>query len=111
MELDIRKSNMQWSDALAGYAERRIHTGLDRVQQRVRRVLIHLADINGPRGGDDKRCFVKVRLTTGHELVANGQDACPYRAVDGAVNRLKRTVAERIRRERVRRRRRARYAA
>lgn len=105
MQLDIRKTNMQWSDALAHYTERRIHQGLDRLTDRVRSVLVRMADVNGPRGGDDKRCFVCVRLASGHEIMSNGLDACPYRAVDDAVNRLKRNVRDRMKRNRDRRRR------
>ena len=91
---------------LARYAERRVHNGLDRVCDRVRQVLVRLADVNGPRGGDDKHCVVSVRLASGDHIRVNALDACPYRAVDGAVNRLKRVVTERRRRRRDRRRRR-----
>ena len=105
MQLSIRKTNLQWSDALAGYAERRIHHGLDRIGDCVRSVLVRLADINGPRGGQDKHCLVAVRLATGHKIMANGLDRCPYRAIDGAVNRLKRSITERKKRQRDRRKR------
>ena len=105
MQLSIRKSNLQWSDALAHYAERRVHNGLDRVRERVRRVFVRFVDVNGPRGGDDKHCAVSVRLASGEEILVSARDACPYRAVDGAVNRLKRSVTERTKRNRRRRRR------
>ena len=105
MQLSIRKNNLQWSDALAGYTERRVHHGLDRLRERVRSVLVRLADVNGPRGGRDKHCAVLIRLATGEEIIVNARDACPYRAVDGAVNRLKRSVKKQVGRRRSRRRR------
>ena len=46
MQLSIRHENLQWSDALFRHAERRVHHGLDRVQERVRSVLVRLADVN-----------------------------------------------------------------
>lgn len=107
MHLMIRKDNLQWSDALASYAEDRIRRGLDRFRVRVGTVLVRLADINGPRGGEDKRCLVSVRLASGQLVMVNSRDSCPYRAIDAAVSRLKRSVRERIRRNRSRRRREA----
>ena len=105
MQLSIRKTNLQWSDPLARYAERRVHHGLDRVSNRVRTVLVHFVDVNGPRGGEDKHCTVAVRLNSGQEIRANARDACPYRAVNGAVSRLKRSVTRRVDRIRDRARR------
>ena len=107
MKLDIRTVNMQWSDALAGHIERRIHARLSHLGDRVRCVLVRLVDVNGPKGGEDKHCFVAVRLSSGREIVTNGLDGCAYRAVNGAVQRMKRTVADHTGRKRARRRRRA----
>jgi putative sigma-54 modulation protein len=100
MKVTIRKSNLQWSAALAQYAQRRIENGLHRIGGYVRTACVRLADINGPRGGNDKHCRVTVRLATGDEVVVNALDSCPYRAVDGAVNRLKRTVKKTLHRRR-----------
>ena len=105
MEFTIRKSSMQWSDALARYAERRVYNGLDRMRDRVRRVIIRFADVNGPRGGRDKHCLVSVRLASGEQIRVNALDDCPYRAIDGAVVRMKRMVTERRERRRDLRRR------
>ena len=96
---------MQWSDALASYTERRVHHGLDRLRERVRCVLVRFVDVNGPRGGEDKYCALSVRLATGQEIFVKVRDSCPYRAVDGAVNRLKRSVKRQLGRRRDRRRR------
>ena len=105
MQLSIHKRNIQWSDALAGHAERRVHRGLDRVQRQVRRVLVRLHDLNGPRGGEDKRCAVAVRLESGHEIFVKARGACPYRTVDDAVDRLRRAMTRQLGRRRDRRRR------
>ena len=100
MRMKIRKSNLQWSEALAAYAEERLQQRLERVRDRVRSVFVRLADVNGPRGGSDKHCLVSVRLIGGREIVVRGEGVCPYRAVDDVASRLIRTVTERLRRER-----------
>jgi ribosome-associated translation inhibitor RaiA len=48
---------------------------------------------------------VAVRLDSGLEVRVNARDSCPYRAVDVAVDRLKRSVTDRMKRRRDRRRR------
>ena len=101
MKFDIRKRNLRWSDALARHAETRLRGGLDRIGGRIRRVLVRLVDVNGPRGGPDKRCAVSVHLASGQEIVVRADHDCPYRAIDDAAGRLKRTVTERIRRTRM----------
>lgn len=107
MILNIRKTNLQWSDALAEHIERRVHGALDSVPTRVPRVDIRISDINGPKGGDDKHCRISSRLTTGQQVAVDAVSDCPYRAVDQAVARFRRSVVDRA--ERVRDTRRRRY--
>ena len=58
MRMDIRKTNIPWSTALATYAERLVQRRLGRLRLGVRSVMVRFSDINGPRGGEDKRCYV-----------------------------------------------------
>ena len=47
------------------FAERRVRFSMRRLSWLVPRVKVHLSDVNGPRGGVDKRCQV--------QLVADGR--------------------------------------
>ncbi len=105
MQLDIRKRNIPWSDALADYAEQRVDRSLARLSSRVGRVLVRFADVNGPKGGEDMQCAISLRLSSGDWVRAHAQDACPYRAVDSAVSRLKHSVTRQAARLRDRKRR------
>lgn len=100
MKIRIRHANIDLSSALAEHAQTRLERGLHRISGMVRSACVRLADINGPRGGADKECQVRVTLSTGHELVVNSLDSCPYRAIDDAVNRLKRSVKKTMSRRR-----------
>ena len=100
MKLTIRKTNLQWSSSLADYAHRRVEDRLSRLRDSVRSAAVRLADVNGPRGGEDKHCRVTARLSTGQDVVVNATGTCPYRVVDDAADRLLRVVKRSRRRRR-----------
>ena len=55
--------------ALRELAERRLHFVLRRLRWLVPQARIRMADINGPRGGVDKRCQVELRTEGGGTVV------------------------------------------
>ena len=60
MKIDIRSQGITVSDDLREHIERCVNFGLDWAEQDVNRVVISLSDINGPRGGNDKRAVICV---------------------------------------------------
>lgn len=67
---------------------------------------VYLTDVNGPRGGPDKRCRVVAHLRTGAVVVGRtARD--PVAAVTAAALRCRRLVRSRLARRRHRQRRRA----
>jgi hypothetical protein len=65
---------------------------------------VRFADVNGPRGGPDKRCDVQVQLVGGQTVRIRETDSCPYRAADRAARRAGRVARDRLRRLRTKRR-------
>ncbi len=100
MNLQVYELNIQTSDALRSHVERRFHSALARILQRIRLVVVRFADLNGPRGGPDKRCDVQVQLVGGQTVRIRETDRCLYRAVDRAARRARRVVKDRLRRQR-----------
>ncbi len=89
MELDIRIRHGAAEDV----RELRRHLG-DLVKRSLRRlgrelswVVVHLDDVNGPRGGVDKRCVVRVQGSGGAAAVAEVWDADPLAAADLGLRR------------------------
>ena len=62
MQIDIRSRGFALTHALREYVERRLRFALVHAGDRVRRVAVRLTDVNGPRGGNDKRCRIQVTL-------------------------------------------------
>jgi ribosomal subunit interface protein len=93
MNLDVRGVNVPVSRAVEGHVERRIIASLRRFLGRVERVTVRLMDINGSRGGADKRVRVAVGIAGAPDVVVQETSPDLYHAVDAAAARTKQTVA------------------
>ena len=60
MKIEIQALNFSLTRAMRMYIERRLGFALSRGYRHVNRILVRLSDINGPRGGNDKRCHLEV---------------------------------------------------
>ena len=92
MELEVRGRHMQVSDALRAHLARRLGFALGRVSDRIGKIQVRLEDINGPKGGIDKRCRIHVAGDRGWLVVVEKYDSDAYAAVDGAADRAGRAV-------------------
>ncbi len=68
MRLEIRARHVRSDARLREVCERRLHHALGRFEDQVRRVQLWLEDVNGPRGGRDLRCRVRLALRRGGAL-------------------------------------------
>lgn len=100
MRIDVRFHGIQVSEALRTYAVRRVHFQLSRFNGDVGSVVVRIGDVNGPRGGVDKRCLVEVRGPAFGPVVVEDASADPYTAVGMAVGRVARVVGREIERTR-----------
>ena len=102
MQIDIRAHGFSLTGALRDYTERRLRFALTRVAGRVRLITVRFFDINGPRGGIDKRCRIRVILNGLAAVVIEDTEADLYLGVDRAVDRIGRTVMRRLARHNAR---------
>ena len=104
MRLDIRTRNLDLTlderTQLLAHAERRLRFGLSRFADRLARVTARLEDVNGPRGGVDKRVTVTVLLHPRGEVRVEETDAALEVAVDRAADRAGAAVARELARQR-----------
>jgi len=88
---------------LRDLAERRLRFVMRRLSALVQRARLRLSDVNGPRGGLDKRCQLEL-ATDGSGTVVVSAVARDWRsALDAVLARASRTLARRERRGRQRR--------
>ena len=99
MQIDIQTRNFGLTQALRNHAERRLRFALTSAGNHVQRIIVRLSDINGPRGGEDKRCHLQVALAGLPDVVVEDTEADLYFAIDRAAARAGRSVMRRINRK------------
>ena len=93
MKIEVRFRGLEASEALRHHVVRRLHFHLGRFGQAVTVASVRIGDVNGPRGGIDKRCQISVQGPALGSLRIVELSADPYAAVDAATERLGRSVA------------------
>lgn len=100
MRIHVRSRGFELTDALRAYAERRLLFALSRFGGKVASVMLRLDDVNGPRGGPDKRCRVIAHLPPPWgDVRVEELDEDLYAAISRAADRLARAVAREAERQ------------
>lgn len=104
MRITIQARGFTLTDGLREQTERRLQFALGWANNEVRAVSVCLSDINGPRGGNDKRCRIQIPLAGAPDVVVEDLESDMYVAIDRAADRTERTLARRLERLREHRR-------
>ncbi|MBL8260650.1 MAG: HPF/RaiA family ribosome-associated protein [Candidatus Competibacteraceae bacterium] len=105
MNISIQARGFLLTKALRDHAERRLRFALGWADDHLRGVSVRLSDDNGPRGGEDKRCCIRIGFAGAPSVVIEDIETDVYAAIDRAADRAGRSVARRLERQRARRRR------
>ena len=93
MKVDVRFRGLESSDALRTYVMERIQFALGKFARHVGSAQIRIGDVNGPRGGLDKRCQVIVKGRGFGSSMVEEIHADPYAVVDLALGRAARAIS------------------
>ena len=104
MHIDIQARDFSLTQSLRSHVERRLGFALGQRYDRISRILVRLSDINGPRGGRDKRCRLHLVMPGRANVVIEDTRADLYAAIHCAADRAARTVARKLARLRTGRR-------
>lgn len=98
MQLDIQTNGFSLTEGIRLYTMRRMQFALGRNDGQILNAKVSLADINGPRGGVDKRCQISLSLVGQNNIVTEDIEADLYVAIDRASDRCERTLTRRLER-------------
>jgi putative sigma-54 modulation protein len=100
MQIEIRARHIDVTAALRTHIERRLTFALGRFAERIGRVRVMLDDMNGPRGGIDKRCRITIRVVPTGTVVMEDQDSNVYTAIDRVAGKAGTCVGRQLKRPR-----------
>ncbi len=101
MQINIQARSFSLTNALRSHIQRRLRFALTSSAHHIQRVMVRLSDINGPRGGSDKRCQIQVVLEGLPDVVIEDTESDLYSAISRGTGRAGRAVARRLRRRQV----------
>jgi CBS domain-containing protein len=96
----IRVTGVSLDEQSKAEIRRKLGRKLGKFAQSIERVSVRLNDVNGPRGGVDQLCRIKVVLSSLPSVVFEHQDRTPGTATDGALAGVERTVRKALQRGR-----------
>jgi len=99
MQIEIWGREVKVSERLREYIERRVRFALERLAMPIRKVHVQLRDLNGPRGGVDKSCQVRIALAPAATLVVEHRSSSAYAAIDSALKKAAMSIVRRIQRK------------
>jgi len=96
MKFDIRCTHLPMDRGALGHIRRRFEHCLDHFAHCVLQVHVLLSDVNGPKGGADKRCLVQLQLRGAPEIVIEEQGVELFGVIGRAADRLSATVGRAV---------------
>ena len=97
----IRAAQGKLESRRRDYIRRKLGTRLGKFSSSIKRVSVRVEDVNGPRGGVDQLCRIKVVLRGLPSVVFESRDSALNAAVDGALAGVERTVRRTLARRRM----------
>jgi ribosome-associated translation inhibitor RaiA len=95
MRIQIETHGLTLSREDRDHIEQRVQDALSRCGEHAMGATVHLSDINGPRGGDDKDCHLVVELDEGRTVVRD-RGASVRALVDRALHRAVHAVQRQL---------------
>ena len=99
MQIQVNAGDVQSSEAIVNHVTQEVENAMRNLKKRVTRVEVHLRDINGHKGGVDKRCLMEARIAGKKPLAVECDATDLYVAISEASGKLERAVTRSIERE------------
>ena len=98
----VRVLAAELDESAYDYIKRKLATKLGKFATSLERVSVRVIDVNGPRGGVDQLCLVKVVLPHSPSIIVERRRPNTVAAIDAAIRAVEHAVSRRVGRLRLR---------
>jgi hypothetical protein len=88
MKIEVKQDKVELQNSFITNIHQNLTTGLTRFDRMIRRICVKIADINGPRGGEDKSCRIQVFLKRTSSIIIEERGASIFAVVGKAISRV-----------------------
>jgi ribosome-associated translation inhibitor RaiA len=96
----VRVLGAELDEPTCAYIRRKLGTKLAKFATSLERISVRLVDMNGPRGGDDQLCLIKVVVSGLPSVVVERRRPTVQAAIDAAMRAAEHSVRRTIERRR-----------
>ena len=96
LAIEVRSKSPSVDVEVAQFVQYRMSFALDRLRH-LRRILVYVEDVNGPKGGTDKRCRIVAEFAFSTILAQETQSTWQS-AITRAIHRIARNAARQLQR-------------
>ena len=97
MNITIKAQHFELSDAIRDFAHSKMESALSRFGDDVLSVDVFCTDVNGPKGGPDKRVVMRIQLRHRHQVTVESLHHDLYNAISKCSGKARRVVRRKIR--------------
>lgn len=94
--IDVQARNFSLTDAINSHTRQKLESMLHHFGDKILKVIVHLSDDNGPKGGIDKHCHIHVEMKKLPTVVIEDSEENLYTAIDNATHRAERAVRKSV---------------
>lgn len=97
MQIQVNHDNrVRLAEDTAERLSRTVEDYLSKFADRITRVEMHLSDLNGGKGGSDKRCVLEARMSNLQPIAVTHHAQSVQLAIDGALQKLDHAIGHAI---------------
>jgi ribosomal subunit interface protein len=99
-QFDVRAHGFPLTDAIRQYATEHLGARLAKHARSIHAVVVRFEDVNGGKGGNDKRCAIEVDVGGLNPIIVEEIDDDLHAAVDRAADRVENALGRELERRR-----------
>lgn len=98
MKLRVKSRGFKVTKALYNRVNAKLYRVFSRYGDQIRGAEVTLQDVNGPKGGEDMRCLVTIRLNKSKSIVVQEQADDLYDAINRCAQRVTQKMERHVKR-------------